>query len=335
MFVASTYFDLKQVRNELQHFLRELGLEPVLFETAGAVPGLPAPDSALQHAAQADICILIVGESYSSTSEASVSYTHHEYRVARDNKRPVFAFVERRALARYQLYQKRSDPSFWKQEKRALFSFLTEISGYGTRFPFETIAELKQGLRYQLASYFGYLVREYGELDSVRPRTALGWLELGNRLWDRRGRFGSALLCYRRALSIDPEHRHAIANLGRALRLTGRSQEAIPILRSGIRLYPSMSIYRRELIKCFAEVGTEDEALTEAAETAAAFPDDPLVFVAVAHQYWRCGRKREAALAAKRAYELRPGSGVVYRTYTDYRTYKNELKMDTKSDKNI
>ncbi|MFQ5674304.1 MAG: DUF4062 domain-containing protein [bacterium] len=102
VFVSSTYYDLKSVRQELMKFLSELGFEPVLFETAGAVPNIPAADSALQHAAQADICVLIVGTSYGTKSESSnLSHTHIEFRTAMDRGRPIFSFVEQETLTKF------------------------------------------------------------------------------------------------------------------------------------------------------------------------------------------------------------------------------------------
>src|SRR5450755_2689178 len=37
VFISSTFYDLKQVRSDLEHFIKEMGYDPVLHER-GAVP---------------------------------------------------------------------------------------------------------------------------------------------------------------------------------------------------------------------------------------------------------------------------------------------------------
>lgn len=322
IFVSSTYFDLKSVRQELMDFLEILGLQPVLFEMAGAIPNIPAASSALQHAAQADLCLLIVGSRYGSSSEREdISYTHGEFRTALDMGRPIFIFVERETLVKFEMFRKRSESNFWNDEERHLFSFIEELSQRGTRFPFDSLPELKQSIKYQISSYFGYLIREYAQLDSIAPMTAMGWITLGNQLWNKRGQLGAALFCYRKALELDENHRFALENLARALRLTGRPMEAIPLLKKGIELYPGLSVYRRELAYALFYADEKDESIQVAELAAQEFPQDARVFTTLSEVYWNIERKEDAAKAAKKAYEIRPGSQDNYNRYCDLRNY--------------
>lgn len=322
VFLSSTFYDLKSVRQDLVEFLRASGFEPIVFETAGALPNIPAADSALQHAAQADICILIVGTRYGAKSEEmGLSYTHQEFRTAMDRGRPIFSFIEQETLIKFEMYRARPASDFWTEDEKMLFSFIGEVSELGSRFPFTTLPELQKGLRHQLSSYFGYLVRKYAILDTLAPVTASGWITIGNNLWDKRGEIGGAIYCYRRALELDGEWRYALENLTRAQRVTGRYTEALPLCEKAIQLYPHLAVYGEERARILFDMGKQTEAIQQAKKNVEDFPNDDATWVTLCHLHWRTGAKREAALAAKKAYELRPENRTAYRLFQDYRSF--------------
>jgi tetratricopeptide (TPR) repeat protein len=326
IFVSSTYFDLKSTRQELIQFLTELGFEPVVFETAGAIPNIPAADSALQHAAQADICILIVGAKYGSKSEQSqISYTHAEYRTAMDMGRPIFAFVERETLVKFDLFKSREGATFWNEDEQNLFRFLQEVSTQGSRFPFDSLSELKRAIRYQLSSYFGYLVRQFAILDSLSGGSDEAWIYIGNNFWSS-GQFGRALYCYRASLELNEYHQYGLENVARSLRLTGRPREALPFLRKGIEKYPHLSVYRRELSNSLFDMGEKDEAIRSAEETVALFPNDYRSWGTLADIYRRIERLKDAANAAKKSYDLHPEDPSTYRIFLDLSPFLDEGK---------
>ncbi|MFQ5674305.1 MAG: hypothetical protein ACE5G1_00285 [bacterium] len=156
-----------------------------------------------------------------------------------------------------ELYRTRAESDFWTKDEKQLFNFIDEISGLGSRFPFQTLPELQNGLRYQLSSYFGYLVRKYASIDTLAPATAAGWNKIGNDLWNKRGDIGGAIYCYRRALELDETYRYGLENLTRGLRITGRCEEALSICKKAIPLHPELPIYRQELALILFEMGKE------------------------------------------------------------------------------
>jgi hypothetical protein len=200
VFISSTYYDLRPVREELESYLLDLGYSPVLFESAAPLPGISAPTSALRHASQADICCLIVGSRYGSMMDTGISWTHEEFRAARDLLKPIFTFVQKETLVTYELYRTRENKSFWVDEELKLFALIDEISTHGSRYPFASLPDLKETLRFHLISYYGYLIRRYAAIDLVSPRTAAGWNTLGVSE-SRRGEYGKGLFCYRQALT--------------------------------------------------------------------------------------------------------------------------------------
>lgn len=324
VFVSSTYYDLKSTRQELIQFLTALGFEPVVFETAGAIPNIPAADSAIQHAAQADICILIVGAKYGSKSgDSEISYTHAEYRTAMDMGRPIFSFVERETLVKFDLFKSREGATFWNEDEHNLFKFLQEVSTQGSRFPFDSLSELKHAIRYQLSSYFGYLVRQFAVLDALSGGSDEAWIYIGNNFWSS-GQLGRGIYCYRAALELNEYNEYGLQNLARSLRLTGRPQEALHFLRKGIEKYPHLSVYRRELSNSLFDMGEKDKTIHSAEETVALFPNDYRAWGTLADIYKRLERLKDAAHAAKKAYELHPDDQTTYRIFLDLSSFVDE-----------
>lgn len=306
IFVSSTYFDLRAIRQELEQHLSSLGYRPVLFESAGAIPNVPAALSALRHASQADICVLIVGSRYGTAdSETNLSWTHREFLTARDLGRPVFAFVDRDTLVKYELYRDRRDPSFWTQAEVRLFSMLEEVSEIGSRFPFESLPQLKAILQQQLVSYFGYLVRSYASFDLMAPTSAGGWNSLGVAE-NRRGNFGRALYCYRKALELDPQRRDARGNVVKSLRSLGRLEDAEREAQLGIQLHPDHPRLRTLLIWVLIAAERFDAAVAESRRLTKDFPNDDRVWATMAKVYRRLNRREEALEAQRRAVEIMP-----------------------------
>ena len=70
VFISSTFFDLRQVREDLERFILELGYEPIRHET-GAIPY--AKEQALEYSAyqeveQSDVIINIIGGRFGTES---------------------------------------------------------------------------------------------------------------------------------------------------------------------------------------------------------------------------------------------------------------------------
>ena len=125
IFVSSTYYDLRHIRNSLSSFIEEFGYDPVLFES-GDIPYLHdiSPDeSSYKEIDNCNMLILIIGGRYGSptsyeniekgkTEEAYKFYnsiTKKEYEVAREKDIPIFIFVEKGVYAEYQTYKKNRD----------------------------------------------------------------------------------------------------------------------------------------------------------------------------------------------------------------------------------
>ena len=148
LFVSSTYYDLKHIRDRLEAFIEGFGYEPVLFES-GDIPfrhDVPLDESCYAEIQSCHILILIVGGRYGSPSsgdeakrkdevdkkyEFYSSITRKEYVTARERDIPIFIFVEKNVLAEYETYKhnKTSNISYAHVESINVFHLLDEIIG--------------------------------------------------------------------------------------------------------------------------------------------------------------------------------------------------------------
>ena len=63
IFVSSTFYDLKYIREDLSNFIKAHDFEPIMFEDGdiGYTPGRPLDESCYETMRSTDIVILIIG----------------------------------------------------------------------------------------------------------------------------------------------------------------------------------------------------------------------------------------------------------------------------------
>ena len=168
IFVSSTYFDLKNVRADLEHFIRERGYDPVLHER-GSVPY--GKQEALERYCYkeiegCDILLSIVGGRFGSTSEdGSYSISQTELRVALEQNKQVYVFVERDVFHEYKTYEKNKDTKIkWSSvDDIRIFNFLDEIYKLKSNNPvqpFETSFDITSNLKEQWSGLFQRLLAQ-------------------------------------------------------------------------------------------------------------------------------------------------------------------------------
>lgn len=116
VFVSSTYYDLKYVRERLEHFIRVYNMEPILFEYDKVYynPSLSASSSCYKEIEGCHLMILIIGGRYGSIDTQKerdnynnefVSITQNEYQTAIKKGIPTMVFIDRNVLTEYRTYQ--------------------------------------------------------------------------------------------------------------------------------------------------------------------------------------------------------------------------------------
>jgi Domain of unknown function (DUF4062) len=157
--VSSTYYDLRQVRTDLEAFLgRDLGYRPLLSE----FPSFPIdPDKTTIENCRArveknaEILVLLIGGRYGSVDRSSnKSITNLEYLAARAKGIPIYAFVEKRTLAALPLWEANPNVDFSVAvDDPRVFEFVRQLrteDGVWT-FEFETAQDIVGALRLQFA----------------------------------------------------------------------------------------------------------------------------------------------------------------------------------------
>lgn len=175
VFISSTCYDLKYIRENLKYFIKTLGYEPVLSEE-GAVyydPTLGTQDSCLREIPSCQMFVLIIGGRFGETyKETKDSITNNEYREAAKSQIPVFAIVDDSVLSEYFVYQKnKSNPKidvkqidYPSVDSTKIFNFIDEVrtnSVNNALNRFSDFANIESYLRQQWAGMmFSFLTRQ-------------------------------------------------------------------------------------------------------------------------------------------------------------------------------
>jgi hypothetical protein len=166
VFVSSTWYDLKFIRENLQYFISTLGYEPVLFEQ-GSIYFDPAKE--VRHAATGEVenCqlfVLVIGGRYGSDYiDKNISVTNAEYRAAVEKRIPVFALIEDSVLNEYSVYNRNLSAKgedfakgivYPSVDDPRVFAFISEVISNRTNnaiFGFKDFADMEKYLKAQWA----------------------------------------------------------------------------------------------------------------------------------------------------------------------------------------
>jgi hypothetical protein len=178
VFISSTYYDLRQVREDIERMVRELGYEPIRHET-GRIPY--SKDDKLETAAYrevelSDIIVSIVGGRFGSESaeQPGLSISQAELRRALEHGIQVFIFVEKNTLSEYSTYQLNKDAEDVKYrfaDDIRVYEFIEQLYALPQNNPiqgFETSANITEFLRLQWAGLFQRFLQDQQRLREMR-----------------------------------------------------------------------------------------------------------------------------------------------------------------------
>ncbi|TAJ77681.1 MAG: DUF4062 domain-containing protein [Gallionellaceae bacterium] len=178
IFVSSTYFDLKVIREDLDRFITSFGYEPVRHEQGHISYGREEKPEvyAYREIDFCDILISVIGGKFgSAATDSEYSISQRELKTAYDLGKQVYIFVESSVLSEFKYYQANKDVKgvrFTAVNDPRVYSFLEEIYALpkgNPIFSFETGTDLTTILREQLAGLFQRLLVE----DSNKVKTSL------------------------------------------------------------------------------------------------------------------------------------------------------------------
>lgn len=120
VFVSSTYYDLKYIRENLDRFLTRYGFEPVLFENGSVTyeHEVQMDESCYNEVKLCHMMILIIGGRYGNPANIQdkqesinkyeniyISITKKEFKTAKEKGIPIFIFVDKNVYAEFQTYK--------------------------------------------------------------------------------------------------------------------------------------------------------------------------------------------------------------------------------------
>lgn len=168
IFISSTFYDLHQIRSEIDLFIENLGYEPVRNEE-GDIPY--GKEEALEEYCYkeirtVDILISVIGGRFGSESKRGhASVSQIELRTALKENKQVYIFIEKNVLSEYETYLLNKDQKMKYRfvDNLKIYQFIEEIKNLGSNNTikgFETAADITRFLKEQFAGLFQRFLEE-------------------------------------------------------------------------------------------------------------------------------------------------------------------------------
>jgi hypothetical protein len=181
VFISSTCYDLRYIRENLKFLIRTIGYEPVLSEEGSVYydPGLHAQDACLAEVPDCQMFLLIIGGRYGGRYRGSEkSITNAEYQAAVTAKVPIFVLVEKTVHDQYPVYNSnKQNPSIDAKkisypavDSVKIFDFMDEVQQQAVNnalVPFSDFEEMQSYLKQQWASMMYRFLMSAGEASRV------------------------------------------------------------------------------------------------------------------------------------------------------------------------
>ena len=181
VFISSTCYDLKYIRENLKYFIRNLGYEPVMSEEGSVYynPLINVQDACVAEIPSCQILVLIIGGRFGSEfKDESRSITNQEFLEAIKHKIPAFALVEQGVHDQYFVYNSNKDNTDLNSEKirypavdsTKIFQFISDVQSQSINnalVPFSDFEGIQSYLRQQWASMFNQYLMSKNEESRV------------------------------------------------------------------------------------------------------------------------------------------------------------------------
>ena len=169
VFISSTYYDLKQTRENLDQFLHSLGYDTVRNEH-GDIPYGNKEELekyCYKEVRNIDILVSIIGGRFGSESkESEWSISNEELRTAINSGKQVYIFIEKSVDNEYGTYllnKDNADTKYRYVDDVRIYQFLEEIHNLTTNNnikTFDSSAEIQEYLKEQFAGLFQSFLEE-------------------------------------------------------------------------------------------------------------------------------------------------------------------------------
>lgn len=196
VFVSSTCYDLKYIRESLNYFIKTLGYDSVLSDQGDVYynVGSHTHESCIDEVSTCQLFVLIIGGRYGGKyvhSENSI--TNEEYKAAIRSHIPVFTLVESGVYKDHNTYQANSKNENVDRDKIKypsvdnikIFSFIDEVRRHSINNalqPFDNFADIESYLKKQWAGMlFDFLLRSKYDSQSKITEKLLSDLSIASK----------------------------------------------------------------------------------------------------------------------------------------------------------
>lgn len=173
VFISSTCYDLKYIRENLKYFVRTIGYEPILSEEGDIFydPGQHTHDACIAEISTCQMMILIIGGRFGGLhKENGKSITNKEYEEALRLKISVFALIDQSVYGEHYVYtenRKKDNKAiihYPSVDNIKIFEFIDEVRKNiinNAVKPFKDFSDIEEYLRKQWAGMmYHYLTTE-------------------------------------------------------------------------------------------------------------------------------------------------------------------------------
>lgn len=163
IFISSTYYDLKQTREDVADFVQTLGYEAVRNEEGNIPYGKDKKleDYCYKEVQNVDIFISIIGGRFGTESQNSkYSISNEELKTALRFNKQVYICIEKNVFSEYETYalnKENNNIHYRYVDNPQIYQFIGELKGLTSNnniMAFDTSADIKSYLKEQFAGLF-------------------------------------------------------------------------------------------------------------------------------------------------------------------------------------
>ena len=178
VFISSTYYDLKQVRNNIGDFIKGMGYEPIMHEKSGVAytQSTPLENDCYNELSTCDIVVCILGNHFGSkSSENDLSITMNELETAIKHKKKIYVFISNDVYIENRTYEINKENGTFKSaytDDIKIHEFICSLNAKANAYlvvtPFENTEQIVQTLRLQFAGLFQNLLAREASLTEAK-----------------------------------------------------------------------------------------------------------------------------------------------------------------------
>lgn len=258
IFISSTYYDLRIVRDELEGFINGLGYESIRHEQGhipyGSKKGLE--DYCYKEIGVCDILISIIGGRYGSKSRTDDrhSISQMELKTASELNKQVYIFIEKSVYEEHSFYlanRENKDVKYTHVDNVKIHEFIKTVSELpfnNTTFPFETASDIKKYLKDQLSGLFQRLLKEEERSEEYNLIKRIS--EAANKLEITENAYHSSLIKmqekYNRALSRYEVLTSLLRRFDESIKSSNVGDYLISELQTALNISYAIVVYSKE-----------------------------------------------------------------------------------------